>query len=119
MILGLYSIKLLDKCLKPSQKAIEPPLEITSKNPKVHSYVWCIGKIDKIEVRVSTFTILPTENILEHIFLWDKQTPFEFPVVPEVNKRKCISSGLIFIFLNGFWSFYRLYNPEFLNESNP
>ena len=37
IILGLYSKKLLAKCLKPSQKAIEPPLETTSKNPKVHS----------------------------------------------------------------------------------
>ena len=43
-MLGLNSKKLLESFLKPSQKEILPPLEITSKKPKVRSEERRVGK---------------------------------------------------------------------------
>ena len=97
---GLYSLMFLLIYLSPSQYVTVPPPYNGNKCPRVHSYVWWIGRIESTTVDLSTLTIWATDIIFEQIFLWDKQIPFAFPVVPEVKSNTCISSGFILISLN-------------------
>ena len=56
--------------------------------------------------------------MLEHIFLCDKQTPFAFPVVPDVNNKIRNSSGSISILSKSVKPFKYKFLPSSLNEEN-
>ena len=68
------------------------PIDKELYSNDVVNFLNIIGKIESTWSVGLTLTIPKTDIIFEHIFLWDKQTPLAFPVVPEVNNKKCKSS---------------------------